>query len=73
MKKRLASALLWFYAGWTFGSFAAFVFGGSELVGPVVGAAAAAIIAGDPRHLIWVNRHATVSTPHEARAVQTPA
>jgi hypothetical protein len=57
MIKRLASMLLWFYAGWALGSLFAFTTGGSELIGPVLGAAAAAIFAGDPRRIIWSTRN----------------
>jgi hypothetical protein len=53
MVKRLTSLALWFYAGWVAGAFIAFVFGLSESLGPIVGAAAAAIFAGDPRRIIW--------------------
>ena len=53
MTKRVLAAALWFYTGWYAGAFLAHAFGVSELIGPVIGAAAAALIAGDPRHLIW--------------------
>jgi hypothetical protein len=53
MAKRLTSLALWFYAGWVAGAFIALVLGLSESLGPIVGAAAAAIFAGDPRRIIW--------------------
>jgi hypothetical protein len=53
MSKRLVSLVLWFYAGWTLGALIAFATGVSVLLGPILGVAAAAIFAGDPRHLIW--------------------
>jgi hypothetical protein len=53
MSKRLVSLVLWFYAGWTLGALIAFATGVSWLLGPILGVAAAAIFAGDPRHLIW--------------------
>jgi hypothetical protein len=53
MSKRLVSLVLWFYAGWTLGALIAFAAGVSGLLGPILGVAAAAIFAGDPRHLIW--------------------
>lgn len=56
MTKRILSALLWFYAGWYFGAILAGVAGVSPLVGPVIGAATAALVAGDPRGLIWTSR-----------------
>ena len=56
--KRAAAALIWFYAGWTAGAFVDYVAGMSGIVigpvlGIVLGTAAAAIVAGDPRRLIW--------------------
>lgn len=56
--KRVAAALIWFYAGWTAGAFIDFVAALSGVsIGPVLGivlgTAAAAIIAGDPRRRIW--------------------
>jgi len=53
MKKRALAALLWFYTGWYGGALLAQVLGITELVGPVVGTAAAALFAGDPRGVIW--------------------
>ena len=51
--KRIAATALWFYAGWFAGSFAAFAFGLSPALGPIIATAAAAIVAVDPRSLIW--------------------
>jgi hypothetical protein len=59
MKKRVVSAFLWFYVGWTFGSLIAFAFG----ISPVLGAAASALFVGDPRRIIW-SRPATPSNLH---------
>ena len=56
MKKRTLAALLWFYAAWYSGAMVAHFAGISEVFGPILGAAAAAIVAGDPRHLIWDRR-----------------
>jgi hypothetical protein len=56
MKKRVLAAVLWFYAGWYAGAMIAYAFGLSPALGPIVGTAAAALIAGDPRHLIWARR-----------------
>jgi hypothetical protein len=53
MKKRALAALLWFYSMWYVGAMVASVFGLSPALGPILGAAAAAIIAGDPRRIIW--------------------
>jgi len=56
MKKRILAAFLWFYAGWYGGALLADFIGISPMLGPIVGAAAAALIVGDPRHLIWTAR-----------------
>jgi hypothetical protein len=61
MKKRILAAVLWFYAGWYAGAMIAFAFGLSPVLGPIVGTAAAALIAGDPRHLIWTRRETAPS------------
>ena len=53
MKKRLLSAALWFYTGWYAGSFLAAFLGVPEVVGPLIGAAAAALFAGDPCEIFW--------------------
>ena len=53
MKKRALAALLWFYTAWYAGAMIAHALGLSAAHGPILGTAAAAIIAGDPRHLIW--------------------
>lgn len=53
MKKRAAAAILWFYAGWFVGAAVAFVAGLSPALGPILGTAAAAIVAVDPRQLFW--------------------
>ncbi len=53
MKKRALSAVLWFYSGWYAGAMIAHVLDLSIGLGPVLGVAAAAIIAGDPRGIIW--------------------
>lgn len=65
MKKRIASALLWFYAIWYAASMVAAGLGISPALGPILGAAAAALIAGDPRHIIWTRPSST------SRSVQT--
>jgi hypothetical protein len=53
MKKRILSGVLWFYCGWYAGAMLAHVLGVSTVLGPIVGATAAFLIAGDPRGLIW--------------------
>jgi hypothetical protein len=53
MKKRALSAVLWFYCGWYAGAMIAHAVGLSIAIGPILGVAAAALIAGDPRGIIW--------------------
>lgn len=56
MNKRIVAAALWIYAGWTFGAMVAMSLGLSALLGPVMGASATVIFAGDPRRIIWTRR-----------------
>jgi len=58
MKKRVLAAFLWFYTGWYAGATIAVLFGISPVIGPIIGAAAAGLLVGDPRRIIW-----TSSTP----------
>lgn len=53
MTKRVVAALLWFYTGWYAGAILASVLGVSAVLGPIVGVAAAGLIVGDPRRIIW--------------------
>jgi hypothetical protein len=59
MKKRAASAVLWFYTGWYAGAMLAHALGLSIALGPILGVAAAALIAGDPRGIIWTRTSST--------------
>ena len=56
MTKRIFAAMLWFYVGWYAGAMLADLFGVSPFLGPIIGAAAAGLIIGDPRRLIWTAR-----------------
>jgi hypothetical protein len=56
MKTRVLAGLLWFYVTWFAWSFLAAFAGLPELAGPVVGAAVAMFIAGDPLGRIWGGR-----------------
>ncbi len=56
MTKRIAAAALWFLSGWTVGNVFAMLVGVPEVVGPILGLAAAALVAGDPLGIIWVKR-----------------
>jgi hypothetical protein len=72
MKKRVLAAVLWFYAMWYAGAMIATVFGLSPALGPILGTASAAIIAGDPRHIIWKSaRSKEAAAPTAAQPAQT--
>jgi hypothetical protein len=53
MNKRLASGVLWLFAGWYLGNLVAFQLSVSMLIGPLLGVLAALAVAGDPFGLIW--------------------
>jgi len=53
MKRRILAMFLWFYAWWYAGAIIADAFGFSPLIGPLIGAAAAALIVANPRTTIW--------------------
>jgi hypothetical protein len=71
MTKRILAAMLWFYAGWYAGAIIADMVGISPLLGPLIGAAAAALIAGDPRRIIWY-RQASGSPNTSTKAASHP-
>ncbi|MGH2475310.1 MAG: hypothetical protein ACRDIL_08580 [Candidatus Limnocylindrales bacterium] len=56
MKKRIVAAFLWFYVGWYAGALVADIIHISPVLGPLMGAVAAALIVGDPRRIIWTSR-----------------
>lgn len=62
MTKRVLAALLWFYTGWYAGAMIADIVGISPYLGPLIGAAAAGLIAGDPRRIIWTSRAKAAAT-----------
>ena len=70
MKKRIAAAFLWFYTGWYGGAIIADFIGVSPLLGPILGAALAALIVGDPRRIIW---SAQTASPAASEATPEPA
>jgi hypothetical protein len=74
MKKRALAAVLWFYAIWYAGAMIAQVFSLSPALGPILGTAAAALIAGDPRGIIWTGtpKQTTSSRTTRGTAIQTP-
>ena len=53
MKKRVLSGVLWLFTGWYAGALIAHFADISTALGPILGVAAAALIAGDPRGIIW--------------------
>jgi uncharacterized protein (DUF697 family) len=57
MTKRVVAAFLWFYTGWYAGALVASFLGVSPMLGPILGAAVAAVIVGDPRRIIWTARN----------------
>jgi len=57
--KRVLAALLWFYAGWYAGAAIAFTLALPDLLGPVLGVAAAVLVAGDPRGIFWSRNSST--------------
>lgn len=61
MKKRLLATVLWFFAGWYAGAVIAYFVGVSPMLGPILGAAAAALIAVDPRGVIWATQRPTAA------------
>jgi hypothetical protein len=56
MAKRILAAFLWFYTGWYAGAMLADILSVSPALGPILGAAAAGLIVGDPRRMIWTAR-----------------
>ena len=69
MTKRVLAAMLWFFTGWYAGAMIAAYFGISPMLGPLIGAAAAGLIAGDPRRIIWTSRpEAPATTTSEGLA-----
>ena len=78
MRKRAAAAILWFFAGWYAVAFAAMLLDLSPFLGPIGGTIAAALVAGDPFHLIWKPRTPrptkvpSAATARPAESAQTP-
>lgn len=56
MTKRILAAFLWFYTGWYAGAMLAELLSVSPALGPIIGVAAAGLIVGDPRGMIWKRR-----------------
>jgi hypothetical protein len=73
MSKRVLAAFLWFYAGWYAGAILADFASVSPLLGPIIGAAAAGLIVGDPRRIIWTQRATAAATPSSSDLAADPA
>ena len=69
MVKRIFAAFLWFYTGWYGGALLASFLGLNPAIGPIIGAAAAALIVGDPRRVIWKARSIGPALAASAAAV----
>jgi hypothetical protein len=67
--KRITAAVLWFFTGWFMGASIAFVLGMSGLLAPILAIAAAAIVAGDPRRIIWTNPGPSMSKAQPVRSL----
>jgi hypothetical protein len=74
MRRRAAAAVLWFFSMWYAGATLAYLIGLSPALGPILGTAAAALIAGDPRGIIWTwtPKVAKPRSASRGRAIQTP-
>ena len=73
MTKRVLAAMLWFYTGWYAGALLADMIGVSPVLGPLIGAAAAGLIAGDPRRIIWTARATAPASAASPEAMPEPA
>jgi hypothetical protein len=63
MSKRILAAFLWFYTGWYAGAMLAEILSVSPALGPILGAAAAGLIVGDPRGMIWKRQTIRSTSP----------
>jgi hypothetical protein len=71
MAKRILAAFLWFYAGWYGGNLLADFLGLSLVLGPIIGAALALLIVGDPRRIIWSAKSMAPSIAANSTFAQT--
>ncbi|HEV8697940.1 MAG TPA: hypothetical protein VGQ89_09620 [Candidatus Limnocylindrales bacterium] len=69
MKKRIFAAFLWFYTGWYGGAILSEFLGVNPVLGPLIGAAAAALFVGDPRRIIWTTKSIAPSIAARAGAI----
>lgn len=76
MVKRMTAAVLWLFAGWYLGNALAFLVGVPDLLGPILGVAAAFVFAVDPQGWIWKRPAAepvAVATTDRTTATAEPA
>lgn len=71
MVKRIAAAVLWFYAILVVWNMIAAFSGLSAFIGPIVAAGIAALVAGDPMHKIWPQRVATERISSRLHAINS--
>lgn len=62
MLKRLVTIALWFLLGWTLGAFLVWAIGAPEILGPMLGLAAALIVAVLPRAALAWSAHGPAKT-----------
>jgi hypothetical protein len=73
MKKRVLAGCLWFYASWYGWAILAEFTGLPEVVGPILGVAAAVLFAGDPLGRIWTRSEAPVRVAAPSLSADQPA
>jgi hypothetical protein len=73
MSKRVLAAFLWFYTGWYAGAIIADFVSVSPLLGPIIGAAAAGLVVGDPRRIIWTPRATAAAIATSSELAADPA
>jgi len=73
MSKRILAAFLWFYTGWYAGAMLAEFLSVSPALGPIIGVAAAGLIVGDPRRMIWTARPTRSVTRSSPERLPEPA
>jgi len=72
MNKRIAAAVLWFLTGWYAGAYISLLLGVPQLIGPLLGIAAAAVFAGDPMGFIWSTRQPLEAAPDAVNEIDDP-
>ncbi len=73
MKLRIASAVLWFLAGWGVAGTIAISLGLNQAIGPLVGVAWAALVVIDPKDVVWRVGKASATATAELDSHGAPA